>query len=86
VATYSLVTRLLLPGLSARLSVEQVGWLHQAFVDHPAGVLAALMGISAVLALPVILVFRWVYGPFRPSSTSGVPNNDGRRRAKWDGT
>jgi hypothetical protein len=73
-AIYGLVTALLLPELSARLSAGHIGWLRHAFAAHPAAVLFALLAISAVLALPVLLVFRWVYGPLRPAGDRQVAN------------
>ncbi len=62
-AIYLMVTYWALPELEARLTPEQVEWLRQAFVRHPVAVLGTLVAIAAILALPVLLAFRLVYGP-----------------------
>jgi hypothetical protein len=67
-AIYTLVVRVALPTLEARLTRENVDWLRQAFDRHPATVLGVIVVIAAVLALPVLGVFRWIYGPLRVSS------------------
>jgi hypothetical protein len=67
-AIYVLVIRVALPALQARLTRQQVDWLRQAFETHPAAVLAAIVAIAGVLALPVFGIFRWTYGPLRRSS------------------
>src|SRR5262245_37980 len=65
---YTLVIRVALPTLHARLTHADVDWLRQAFEQHPAAVLGAIAVIAAVLALPVLGVFRWTYGPLRASA------------------
>ena len=67
-AIYTLVIRFALPAVEARLTREHVDWLRQAFDRHPVAVLGSIVLIAAVLALPVLGVFRWAYGPLRPSS------------------
>jgi hypothetical protein len=54
--------------VEARLTRAHVDWLRQAFDRHPAVVLGAIVVIAAVLALPVLGVFRLTYGPLRMSS------------------
>jgi hypothetical protein len=63
VAIYLLVMHIGLPALAAQLTEAQMAKLRQTFVEHPAMVLGAVVGIAAVLGLPVLGVFRWVYGP-----------------------
>jgi hypothetical protein len=52
-----------LPGVAERLTPAQIDVLRQAFAQHPALVLGGIICLSALLALPVLGVFRWVYGP-----------------------
>jgi hypothetical protein len=61
---YVLVTLVAFPLLQARLTGSQVEWLRQAFDRHPGAVLGAIAAVAALLALPVLGVFRWVYGPW----------------------
>lgn len=63
VVIYLVVVLLALPELQARLTPAQVEWLRRAFVRHPAAVLGGISAIAALLGLPVLGVFRWVYGP-----------------------
>ncbi|HET9312660.1 MAG TPA: hypothetical protein VFO04_01555, partial [Nitrospira sp.] len=42
---------------------EQVEWLRGAMTDHLVAVLFAIVAIAALLGLPVLMVFRWAYGP-----------------------
>jgi hypothetical protein len=62
---YVLVTLVVFPLLQARLTSRQVEWLGRAFDRHPGVLLGAIAVVAAVLALPVLGVFRWVYGPWR---------------------
>lgn len=62
---YLLVMQVALPRFADGLTAENREWLREAFVRHPIGILSAIAGIAAVLALPVLGVFRWVYGPLR---------------------
>ena len=65
VVVYLIVIRGALPLLTRRLTSEQIEWLRSAFNDHPWVVLGSLAIIAAVLALPVLVVFRIVYGPMK---------------------
>ena len=67
-AIYTLVFRVALPMVEARLTRAHVDWLRQAFERYPAAVLGAIVVIAAVLTLPVLGVFRLTYGPLRASS------------------
>ena len=62
-----LVQYLLLPALVRRLTEPQIGWLRQAFAQHPVWVLAAIVMIVALLATPVLLAGLWAgqMGPRR---------------------
>jgi hypothetical protein len=53
-----------LPALTSRLSPADIDWLGEAFRWHPGWVLATVAVASAILALPVLFVFRAVSGPF----------------------
>jgi len=64
-AVYVLVVRAALPLLETRLTRPQVDWLRQTFDAHPSAVLVTIAASAAVLALPVLGVFRWTYGPLR---------------------
>lgn len=66
---YLLVIRLGLPVLVAHLTDAQVGRLRDAFRTHPGLVAAGVLGVAAILALPVPLIFRVVYGPLRGQTT-----------------
>ena len=61
---YWSVMRVGLPALAARLSAADIDRLRLAFRWHPGWVVAAIGVMSAILALPVLLVFRAVSGPF----------------------
>ena len=67
-AIYTLVIRVALPMVQARLTHAHVDWLRQAFDRHPTVMLGAIVVIAAVLALPVLGVFRLTHGPLRTSS------------------
>jgi membrane protein DedA with SNARE-associated domain len=62
---YWVVIRVGLPALRARLSTADVDRLREVFQSHPGWVIAALGLVPAILALPVLLVFRAVSGPFQ---------------------
>jgi hypothetical protein len=62
-AIYWLVIVQGLPALVHRLSDEQVLALRDGLRTHPFRVLGAVLVAAAALALPVLLVFRLVYGP-----------------------
>jgi hypothetical protein len=64
VAMYLLVMHVVLPAVAARITDWQVARLRQALVERPAIVLGAILGMCAVAGLPVLGVFRRVYGPF----------------------
>jgi hypothetical protein len=63
-ALYLLVMHVVLPRVAERLTPAQIDFLRQAFAKHPVLVLGGILGLSALLALPVLGVFRWMYGPF----------------------
>jgi hypothetical protein len=52
-----------LPALAHRLSDEQVLALRDGLWTHPFRVLGVVLVAAAALALPVLVVFRLVYGP-----------------------
>jgi uncharacterized membrane protein YedE/YeeE len=60
---YLLVMHVGLPAVAARLTDAQVARLRQTFAEHPTLVLGAIVGIAGVLGLPVLGIFRWIYGP-----------------------
>jgi hypothetical protein len=62
-AIYWLVIVRGLPALAHRLSDEQVLALRDGLWTHPFRVLGAVLVAAAALALPVLVVFRLVYGP-----------------------
>lgn len=64
VAIYLLVMRVALPALQAQVTPRQVEWLRQAFAQHPGVVLGTVAAVAALLGLPMLGVFRWVYGPW----------------------
>jgi hypothetical protein len=51
------------PALAHRLSDEQILALRDGLRTHPFRVLGAMLLAVAALALPVLVVFRLVYGP-----------------------
>jgi hypothetical protein len=63
VTIYLLVIHIVLPGVQARLTPAQIKWLGEAFSDHYLAVLGVIFVLAAVLATPVLCVFRLVYGP-----------------------
>jgi hypothetical protein len=63
-AIYFLVMHVAFPALVARLTPAHIDALRQMFAQHPALVLIGIVCLSALLALPVLGVFRWVHGPF----------------------
>jgi hypothetical protein len=60
---YWLVIAVGLPALASHATQAQIEWLRGSFRTHPIGVLAAVGGLAALLALPLLVVFRLVYGP-----------------------
>ena len=64
-AMYLVVMGVAIPAIEARLTSSHVAWLRQAFAQHPVLVLGVILAVSLVLALPVLLVFRWVSGPWK---------------------
>ena len=62
-AIYWLVIVRGLPALAHRLSDEQILALRDGFWTHPFRLLSSMLLAVAVLALPVLVVFRLVYGP-----------------------
>jgi hypothetical protein len=65
VVVYLIVIRGALPLLTRRLTSEQIEWLRSAFNDHPWVVLGSVAITAAILALPVLVAFRIVYGSWR---------------------
>ena len=63
VIIYLLVVHVLLPGVQARLTPAQIKWLGEAFANHLPIVLGVIFVLAAVLATPVLCIFRLVYGP-----------------------
>jgi hypothetical protein len=68
-AIYLLVMHVVLPAVTGRLTPAQIDVLRQAFTKHPVIVLVGVVCLSALLALPVLGVFRWVYGPLESRFT-----------------
>jgi hypothetical protein len=66
-AIYWLVIVWGLPALAHRLSDEQVLALRDSLRTHPFRVLGAVLLAAAALALPLLVVFRLVYGPLTGS-------------------
>ena len=62
VVVYLIVIRGALPLLTRRLTSEQIDWLRSVFNDHPRVVLGTIAILAAILALPVLVAFRIVYG------------------------
>ena len=60
---YLLVMQWALPAVQTGVTHEQVEWLRDAMKDHLVAVLFAIVAIAALLGLPVLMVFRWAYGP-----------------------
>ncbi|MGC2183500.1 MAG: hypothetical protein WA637_09490 [Terriglobales bacterium] len=62
-----LVHYLVLPALAQRLTANQVAWLRETFKTHTLWVLFTILGVSALLGLPVLLVALWAagIGPWR---------------------
>ena len=65
IVVYQIVIRGALPLLTRRLTPEQIDWLRGAFNAHPWVVLGSITMIAAILALPVLVAFRIVYGPMK---------------------
>jgi hypothetical protein len=70
VLVYAAVVRVGLPRLARQLTPQARDWLRRAFAEHPFGVLAGVLVIAGILALPPLGVFRLVYGPFRGTVTT----------------
>jgi hypothetical protein len=66
-AIYWLVIVRGLPALAHRLSDEQILALRDSLRIHPFRVLGAVLVAAAALALPLLVVFRLVYGPLTVS-------------------
>jgi hypothetical protein len=66
-AIYWLVIVRGLPALAHRLSDEQILALRDSLRIHPFRVLGAVLVAAAALALPLLVVFRLVYGPLTGS-------------------
>ncbi len=64
---YVVIIRVALPAALARMTPDQLAWLREAFRVHPWGILLGILLGCAIAALPVLLVFRLVYGPLRQS-------------------
>ena len=56
-----------LPAVVHGLTDVQVLALRDGLRTHPVRIAAGVLAAAAVLALPVLLVFRLVYGPFTGS-------------------
>jgi Family of unknown function (DUF6338) len=65
VVVYLVVIRGAFPLLTRRLTSEQIDWLRSAFDTHPWAVLGSITIIAMILALPVLVAFRIVYGPMK---------------------
>jgi len=65
VVIYLIATRGALPLVTRRLTSEQIDWLRSAFDAHPWVVLGSIAIIAAILASPVLIAFRMVYGPMK---------------------
>jgi hypothetical protein len=66
-AIYWLVIVRGLPALAHRLSDERILALRDSLRNHPFRVLGAVFVAAAALALPLLVVFRLVYGPLTGS-------------------
>lgn len=60
---YLLVMHVALSRVRAHLTPAHIEWLREAFTTHPLVVLGVIVTLAGVLAAPVFVVFRWVYGP-----------------------
>jgi hypothetical protein len=60
---YLIVMQWALPAVQTRLTPSQIEWLRDAMMHHHVAVLVAIVVIAGVLGLPVLMVFRWIYGP-----------------------
>jgi NADH:ubiquinone oxidoreductase subunit 2 (subunit N) len=76
---YVLVMHVALPWLQTRLTEAQIEWLRRAFADHPFIVLGTIVVTAAVLGLPVLLAFWWVYRRGRASVASEDATRSRRR-------
>jgi hypothetical protein len=58
---------MVLPALARRLTTSQVIWLRETFKAHTGWVLFTILGVTALLGLPVLLVALWAarIGPWR---------------------
>ena len=65
IVVYLIAIRGALPLFTRRLTSEQIDWLRSAFDAHPWAVLGSIAIIAAILALPVLVAFRIVYGPMK---------------------
>jgi hypothetical protein len=81
---YLLVMHVALPALGARQAPAQIEWLRQAFAEHPMMILGTIVALAALLAVPVLGVFRWVDGPLT-TLTARRHNIDSVPRAKPPG-
>jgi hypothetical protein len=70
VGIYLFVIEWALPSVQSRLTPAQIEFLRQSMTHYPAAVLFAVTAIAAVLALPVLIVFRVMYGPLRGTAIS----------------
>jgi hypothetical protein len=66
-AIYWLVIVRGLPALAHRLRDDQILVLRDSLRIHPFRVLGAVLVAAAALALPLLVVFRLVYGPLTGS-------------------
>ncbi len=73
-----LVQYVLLPGLARGLTTNQVQWLRETIAGHTTGFLLAIVALTAVLALPVLLVALRIarLGPWGNSSAGSGPPPD----------
>ena len=60
---YQLVMQWALPAVQTGVTHAQVEWLRDVMTDHLVAALFAIVAIAALLGLPVLMVFRWAYGP-----------------------
>jgi hypothetical protein len=60
---YLIVMQWALPAVQTRLTPSQIEWLRDAMMHHHVAVLLTIVAITGMLGLPVLMVFRWVYGP-----------------------
>jgi hypothetical protein len=76
VAIYFIVMNVALPAFAESLSDEQVASLRQAFAERPYVVMSLVLAVAGLLALPVLGVIRWVYGPLNADE----PHSDTRAK------